>query len=199
MPPLGCDILTGNYDDIVDRAANAIAETCVKQVIERSLELKDETDEEIESFFVIKAQFNPTVDTNLHYMRVGQIGDRDKILQELQRGEDTAAKKCREAEGELQEAKEKIQELDRQLWETSEYIAFLVNKLQATTALCRRKTKDLRLAGSAKCDHCLIPAGGGQKPMFSCPCHTALYCSTKCQKLAWRGGHKKVCDWEKTQ
>tara|TARA_A100001015_G_scaffold262864_1_gene309385 strand:+ start:914 stop:1519 length:606 start_codon:yes stop_codon:yes gene_type:complete len=193
-------VISGTYADIVDQAAKAIAETCVKQVIRKSLDLKDETEEEIENFFVVKAQFSPTVDTNLHYMRVGQIGDREKILEELQRGELTAAKRCREVQVELEEAKKQVKDFDRQLWETSEYIAFLVNKLQAITALCRKKTKDLRQSGVARCDHCQVPAGERNgAPLLSCPCKTVMYCSSKCQKLAWKAGHKKVCDWEKTE
>tara|TARA_Y100000992_G_scaffold22567_1_gene12963 strand:- start:869 stop:1474 length:606 start_codon:yes stop_codon:yes gene_type:complete len=197
---LGDHVMSGTYTDIVDKAAKAIAETCVRQVIEKSLNLKDETDEEIENFFVVKAQFSPTVDTNLHYMRVGQIGDREKILEELQRGEDTAAKRYKEVQGKLEEAKRQVKDFDRQLWETSEYIAFLVNKLQAMTALCRKKTKDLRESGVARCDHCLVAAGGkNDAPLLSCPCKTVMYCSSKCQRLAWKAGHKKVCDWEKTE
>ena len=51
--------------------------------------------------------------------------------------------------------------------------------------------------GGARCplgNEKLVPVAG---TLSWCPCHEVLYCSAKCQRRAWKAGHKRTCSTRK--
>lgn len=49
---------------------------------------------------------------------------------------------------------------------------------------------------SDRCTNCKQKAAGGKRFPACSKCHRAWYCSVKCQKEAWKNGHKIICQLE---
>ena len=63
---------------------------------------------------------------------------------------------------------------------------------------CSRAAADhARVGGCAQCGSFRVKGAEEDKPLMTCPCKGAAYCSKDCQRLHWRSTHKAVCSSRK--
>ena len=197
------EVTSGTPEDIVNRACIEVANKCVKHVIEKLLGCGDEEARNFEHFFVLKAEVPSESTEGLHFLRVGNIGDRNSLVEELRAVAEKEEGQARvhlveELRNENNELRNALKAKSAYHDEMGRYIKSLEATLSKVDEMCRTRSRKLCRAGKMTCDVCSMEMNSRQ--VLSCRCGLAFYCSRDCQKKHWntdreRGGHKLVCTW----